>query len=647
MAEQTSLSIIVADLCANESLVQTVESILNQSAINLECLVVTSRTDDELRSMPLPDEPRLRIVAAPAGANWAQAVNIGLQHSLGDVVGVMSSEDVVWGDGLVHVQQAFAANPELEIAYGRAVYVDERAQLIRRLRTRKPTMLALSKRSCLCSPAVYYKKEVLLQAGEFDDSLESWAHYDMWFRALKNGTRFTRLPHEIAGVRLRQIDKDSSQMVRQAEVRSCEEAMRLVEKHTGSVGVRWPLRIGSAAAAALDLHRQSVAFDKHVLSVALQHAATSGRSLLPASLQKSSILATHVRTECSVALRHPRVALRLLPDQFFKKAKRSLPLRIFRLRVDEPHTCKLPSSYLNVPTLEQTPSISIVTPNLNQGAYIERTIRSVIDQDYPNLQYVVQDGLSKDESLDVIRKYENRIAHWESTKDSGQSNAINMGLQHTDGDIMAYLNSDDTLVPGSLHYVANYFNRHPEIDVVYGYRLLIDEQDKLINRWVLPAHDDAVLPWADYIPQETMFWRRRAWEAADRHVDESFHFAMDWDLILRFRAAGMRFARLPRFLGAFRITDSQKTNQLAATTGAHDIAKLRKRELGFVPSETQIGRVVRPYVRKQRRAERRHAIREAIHNRFKAPIDWDYTEILAQEATLARQATAPVLQRAA
>lgn len=637
MAKPTSLSIIVADLFADEPLEQTVDSILKQTATRFECLVVTSRSD-ELRSALPSGDSRLRFVPAPVGFNWAQALKIGLQHTLGDVVGVLSNQDVFRGEGLTHVLEAFDENPELKIAYGRAVYVDERGQFIRRLRTRKPTLVALSKRPCLCSPAVFYKKDVLLQAGDFDDTLEFWAHYDMWFRFVKNGCSFTELPYEIAGVRLRKVSRDSSQMIHDAEVRSCEEAMRLVERHTGAARACWPLRIATATAAATQLQRDSIAYDKRVLSIALQHAATSKSGLLAVSLRSSAILAAHVKTECNVALRRPRVALRLLPDRFFKNTKRSLPLRIFRLRVDEPHQCRLPSSYLNVPTLDQTPCISIVTPNYNCGEYIERTIRSVIDQDYPNLQYVVQDGASNDESLAVIRKYENRIAHWESTKDSGQSNAINRGLQHTNGDIMAYLNSDDTLVPGSLHYVAQYFNQHPNIDVVYGYRLLIDEHDKVINRWVLPEHDDEVLPWADFIPQETMFWRRRAWEAADQHVDESFHFAMDWDLILRFRAAGMRFARLPRFLGAFRITDSQKTTQLATTTGAHDIAKLRKRELGFVPGETEIGRIVEPYVRKQRRADRRYTIQEAIRNHFKAPFVWDYTDILAREASTLQRA---------
>ena len=109
-------------------------------------------------------------------------------------------------------------------------------------------MVALSKRPCLCSPAVFYKKNALLQAGDFDDTLEFWAHYDMWFRFAKNDCSFTDLPHEIAGVQLRNVDKDSPQMVRDAEVRSCEEAMRLVERHTGSARACWPLRIAAATA---------------------------------------------------------------------------------------------------------------------------------------------------------------------------------------------------------------------------------------------------------------------------------------------------------------------------------------------------------------------------------------------------------------
>ena len=216
------------------------------------------------------------------------------------------------------------------------------------------------------------------------------------------------------------------------------------------------------------------------------------------------------------------------------------------------------------------------------------------------LQYVVQDGGSTDRSVDVIRQYEAQLAHWESGPDRGQAHAINLGMQRATGEIMAYLNSDDLIMPGALCYVANYFSRHPEVDVVYGHRILVNESGDEIGRWVLPPHDDRALPWADYIPQETMFWRRRAWDIAGGKIDESFQFAMDWDLILRFREAGLRFARVPRFLGAFRVTEAQKTASLIQTVGKREMDRLRLRALGRVPTPREIHKVLKPYYRRQR-----------------------------------------------
>ena len=109
------------------------------------------------------------------------------------------------------------------------------------------------------------------------------------------------------------------------------------------------------------------------------------------------------------------------------------------------------------------------------------------------------------------------------------------------------------LLPGALHYVAGFFLDHPEVDVLYGHRVLIDEENREIGRWVLPAHDERTLRWADYVPQETLFWRRRVWEEVGACFDESYRFAVDWDFLLRLQRIGARFARVPRFLGAFRV----------------------------------------------------------------------------------------------
>jgi glycosyltransferase involved in cell wall biosynthesis/GT2 family glycosyltransferase len=228
----------------------------------------------------------------------------------------------------------------------------------------------------------------------------------------------------------------------------------------------------------------------------------------------------------------------------------------------EPRPLALPAHYAAETTPDPAPVISVVTPSFNQGTFLERTLRSVLDQNYPRLEFVVQDGGSSDGSAAILERYAGRLAHWESAADRGQAHAINLGFRHATGDILAYLNSDDLLLPGSLAYVANYFARHPETDVVYGHRVIIDADDREVGRCVLPPHDDEFITWDDYVPQETLFWRRRVWERVGGRLDESFHFALDWDLILRFRKAGAKFVRLPRFLGAFRVQPEQKTLNL-------------------------------------------------------------------------------------
>lgn len=255
----------------------------------------------------------------------------------------------------------------------------------------------------------------------------------------------------------------------------------------------------------------------------------------------------------------------------------------------------IPLRYRRQINVDNFPMISIVTPSFNQGHFLEKTILSILDQHYPALEYVIQDGGSKDSSVEIIERYQSSLKYWESKKDKGQSNALNQGFQKTNGEIMAYLNSDDMLMPNTLHYVANYFNMHPEVDVVYGHRIIIDEYDQEIGRWILPPHNSDVLTWADYIPQETLFWRRRIWDKAGGNINEAFQFAMDWDLILRFKKANAVFARLPRFLGAFRVHIHQKTSEQIVQVGEKEMERLRTRCHGKSVSPEEIRRNIRGY----------------------------------------------------
>ena len=243
-----------------------------------------------------------------------------------------------------------------------------------------------------------------------------------------------------------------------------------------------------------------------------------------------------------------------------------------------------------------TPKISIVVPSLNQGCFIEETLKSIVGQAYPNLELIVIDGGSSDGSLDVIKSFESHLAWWVSEPDNGQAAAINKGFLKATGEIMAWVNSDDRVAPDALYRVADYFQTHSETQVLYGNRILIDEQSREIGRWILPAHSDKVLKWLDFVPQETLYWRRNAWDMIGGQLDESFRFAMDWDLLLRFAGLHLKIENIPYVLGLFRIHPAQKTQKDMPSTGQEEMQKLHLRELGFLPSHRQVILNILPYL---------------------------------------------------
>lgn len=225
----------------------------------------------------------------------------------------------------------------------------------------------------------------------------------------------------------------------------------------------------------------------------------------------------------------------------------------------EARQLRVPFWYLRARPPSPPPGISIVTPSFNQGAYIARALESALGQGYPALEHVVMDGGSTDDTLEQIEPFRARLAAVQSGPDGGQAAAINAGFARTSGEILGWLNADDVLLPGSLAYVASVFAAHPEVDVLYGDRVLIDEWDRDIGLWALPAHRPAALRWADFVPQEATFWRRSAWERWGP-LDESLHYSLDWDLLRRFEIGGARFRHVRRLLAGFRRHSQQKTS---------------------------------------------------------------------------------------
>lgn len=229
---------------------------------------------------------------------------------------------------------------------------------------------------------------------------------------------------------------------------------------------------------------------------------------------------------------------------------------------------------------DRLPMISLVTPSFNQARFVEKTLESVLGQNYPKLQYIVQDGLSSDGTQEILGEYATRNIDIRIETDNGQTDALNKGFAHTDGEIMGYLNSDDLLLPGTLSLVGRYFRDNPSVDVIYGNRLIVDEAGREVGRWVLPEHDSEILSFIDYVPQETMFWRRRIWERAGGRFDTDFHFAMDWELLLRFIHAGAVFRHLPGLFGAFRVHGKQKSQAEFLVRGVGEMNVLRLRYAG-------------------------------------------------------------------
>ncbi len=202
--------------------------------------------------------------------------------------------------------------------------------------------------------------------------------------------------------------------------------------------------------------------------------------------------------------------------------------------------------------------ISIVTPSYNQAKYIEKTIQSVLMQDYPRIEYIVVDGGSSDGTVDIIKKYEDRITRWVSEKDKGQTDAINKGFAHASGDILAWINSDDTYQPGAISAAVKYLQEHPTVGMVYGDCNFINESGQVIGKFNSAQTNYRLIRQGSVrIPQQTMFFRTDLWKQVGP-LDPSFYFAMDYDLWTRISARSeIKYVR--QTWANFRLHTSGKT----------------------------------------------------------------------------------------
>jgi glycosyltransferase involved in cell wall biosynthesis len=217
------------------------------------------------------------------------------------------------------------------------------------------------------------------------------------------------------------------------------------------------------------------------------------------------------------------------------------------------------------------PKISIVTPSFNQGSFLERAILSVLNQNYPNLEYIIIDGGSTDSSVDVIKKYEKHLAYWVSEPDKGQSDAFNKGFAKATGEIFYYLASDDILLPGVLHKVAELFGER-KFDVLYGNKLIIDSEDNVISERRCVSYLPGITRWGvlskagfAFYP-DSCFYTRNMFEKVGG-FDIDLHNTMDTDIEFKFLREAGNIMFLREYIIAFRVAPLSKTVSMGNSRG--------------------------------------------------------------------------------
>lgn len=225
--------------------------------------------------------------------------------------------------------------------------------------------------------------------------------------------------------------------------------------------------------------------------------------------------------------------------------------------------------------------ISVITPSFNQGKFIERTIKSVLMQNIPNLEYWVIDGGSTDETVNILKHYDDELK-WVSERDNGQSEAINKGLQRVSGDIIGWLNSDDIYYPSCIRKVCDFFEQFKDVDIVYGDAYYIDENDFPIELYYTEACDIKRLKSVCYLCQPAVFFRRNVIERFGL-INESLQYCMDYEYWLRLALGGAKFAYLPKILAGSRLHPDTKTvgSRLEVSKEINDMLR---QVLGKVPA---------------------------------------------------------------
>lgn len=523
------ISVVVPSFNQGRFLAQALESVLSQDYPALEVVVMDGGSTDETLDVIHSYAERLTHWRSGPDDGQAAAINAGMQHCSGTLVTWLNSDDLQLGDSLWRVARAFMDHPGYGLYIGNGMRHDERRGSVTPFSRRH---LALSRRALaegldyILQPATFFLREAWDEAGGLRSELNYCLDWDLILR--------------IAARRPAVLIDDFLAVSREYETTK-------------------------TASGGLDRVRE-------ILAVAHTH---TGRPLTPGSLYYFLETALEATTEPAWGdVRHRAwtlmVALRQIFAREFGNAdgfpERGDPQDVVHVPFARAGAARRPAR-----RADTWPSISLVTPSFNQAEYLGAALESALAQEYPRLELIVMDGGSTDGSPEVIRRYQDHLAHWASERDRGPAHALNKGFALARGEILGWLNSDDLLADGALAQVGTAFAEDPELDMVIGNALYVDEAgrpflaDHGTHRTALYYGElqprDRVPAYWEYVhavPQPTVFFRRRLLDECGA-LDEAYHFIFDFELFARFQARA-KVRKLERMQAFYRIHSRSKTS---------------------------------------------------------------------------------------
>jgi glycosyltransferase involved in cell wall biosynthesis len=510
---------------------QALDSIFEQRYPHLEVVVMDGGSTDGSVEVIRTYEVLLKHWRSAADEGQAAAINEGVRHCTGEVVAWLNSDDFYCGDALWTVGRAYAAHPGFGLYIGNGLRHDQESGRFVPFCRRH---VVLNRRALIdgldyiLQPSTFFLRRAWEECGGLDTHLRFCLDWDVIMRIAARH-RAVLINDFLAASR----EHDETK-TRQGGIARATEILRLARAHSG--------------------HEITPGGLFYLFETVL-HATSGAAAWAPARYHLSESMRSIQRFFAGEYGNADG-----FPETGDPQDKVYLPL-----------AAPLPSKARAAASSAPLPSISIVTASLDQAAFLGQALDSILNQQYPRVETLVFDGGSEDGSVEILRAYGDRLGHWVSEPDRGPAHAINKGLSMAKGEILSWLNSDDMLARDALWEVGRSFAEDPELDMVLGNALYIDEENRLhladhgthrtglyYGEMQLFERIPQYWTYVHSVPQPTVFFRRRLLDTFG-YLDESYHFIFDFELFWRF-AEKARVKKIERTLAFYRIHASSKTS---------------------------------------------------------------------------------------